>query len=186
MSVELARWQFTVEDYSRMIEAGIFGEDDRVELINGEIIEMSPIGSAHAACVKLLNAILSQRFAGRYIVSVQDPVVLNDASEPEPDVALLKHRADFYRGSHPQARHIVLVIEVADTSVDYDRDVKIPLYAASGIKEAWLVDLTSAQVLVHDRPGGGTYRRIRKFDGRSVIESRVIGLPGIGVDEIIS
>src|SRR5262245_46919931 len=121
MSVEVARRHFTVDDFSRMMEAGIFGEDDRVELIEGAVIEMSPIGSTHAACVKLLNSLLSKRFGDRYIISVQDPIVLTNETEPEPDIALLKYRADFYASELPHARSVHLVIEVADTSLEYDR-----------------------------------------------------------------
>jgi Uma2 family endonuclease len=185
MSVQLARRHFTVDDFARMVEAGILTEDDRVELIDGEILEMSPIGSAHAACVKLLNSILSQRSSGRYIVSVQDPIVLTNSTEPEPDIALLRHRRDYYAKALPRARDTYLVIEVADSSVDYDRDVKIPLYATSGIKEAWLVDLNSDLVEVYDRARGGIYQRCRRFGRGEVVESRFVGQPSLNINDLL-
>jgi Uma2 family endonuclease len=128
----VARHLFTVDEYHRMGEAGIFGEDDRVELIEGEIIEMSPIGSPHAARVKRLTQLLVRRLGTRAIVQVQDPVVLSQLSEPQPDLAVVKARADFYAAGHPQPTDILLVVEVADTSRVFDRNVKAPLYAPCG------------------------------------------------------
>ncbi|HEY7911893.1 MAG TPA: Uma2 family endonuclease, partial [Blastocatellia bacterium] len=118
MSVQVEKWVFTVDEYHRMSEAGILTEADRVELIEGEIIKMSPIGKQHAACVKRLNAILSRKVGDAAIISVQDPIRLDDYSEPEPDVALLRPRDDFYSGELPGAEDVFLIIEVADTSVE--------------------------------------------------------------------
>lgn len=116
MSVALVRHRFTVDEYYRMAQAGIFSEDDRVELLDGEIVERSPIDSKHAGCVKGLTHFFGQKLGDRAVVGVQDPIRLGEYSEPQPDLALLKPRADFYRNAHPTAEDVLLVVEVADTS----------------------------------------------------------------------
>lgn len=141
MSVQLLRRKFTLEQYHKMAESGILTEDDRVELIRGEIVEMSPIGRRHAACVRRLVTLFSEKLRLRAIVDTQNPVELSDRSEPQPDVALLQPRPDFYEAGHPKAKDIFLLVEVADTTAETDRDVKIPLYAEDGISEVWLVDI---------------------------------------------
>lgn len=153
----IRRHRLTVADYHRMGEAGILTEDQRVELIEGEIVDMSPMGSRHAGIVKLLNRILAQAVGDLAIVSIQDPVRLSDFSEPEPDIALLRPRPDFYVKSHPGPRDVLLLIEVADASVRYDRDVKLPLYARHGIAEVWLVDLEGGKITLHTQPEGERY-----------------------------
>src|SRR5918997_6720202 len=120
MSVQIARRHFTVDDFYRMLEAGILTEDDRVELIDGEIIEMSPIGSRHASCVMRLNAVLTKRLGDTAIVNVQNPLRLSTRSEPLPDCSLLKPREDFYSRAHPTPDDVLLVVEVADSSIGYD------------------------------------------------------------------
>ncbi len=155
--VEVAKRRFSAEDFHRMALAGIFRPEDRVELIDGEIIEMSPIGKAHAACVNRLNRSFSDRLRSRVLVSVQNPVRLAPESEPQPDIALLRPRADDYAGAHPGPEDVLLLVEVADTTQAYDRDVKAPLYARAGIKEVWLVDLAAARVEVFRRPEAGRY-----------------------------
>lgn len=152
MAVQLARKLFTVDEYHNMIDAGILTEDDRLELLGGEIVEMSPIGSRHAATVKRLNQLFSKQYSGKAIISVQDPIQTDIFTEPEPDLALLKPRADFYAGSHPEPGDVLLVVEVAETSVYSDREVKIPLYAKAGIREVWLVALAEQYVEVHTNP----------------------------------
>jgi len=142
-----------------MAQTGILGESDRVELLEGELVEMSPIGSRHAACVKRLNRLFSQCLSQRALVSIQDPILLNERSEPQPDLVLLKPRADFYAQAHPQPRDILLIVEVADTYVDYDRQVKIPLYAQAGIIEIWLLDLVSVEV--YRQPVAREYKDIQ-------------------------
>ena len=129
MAMQVTRHQFTVDEYHRMSEAGVFGEDDRVELIEGDILEMAPIGSRHAACVTRLNRLLSSRLASDVIVRVQDPILLDDGSEPQPDVVVARFQADFYESKHPGPRDLLLVIEVAESSLGFDRDVKMGLYA---------------------------------------------------------
>ena len=136
-----------------MAEAGILTEDDRVELINGEIIRMAAIGSRHAACVSRINALFSRLLAGHATISVQNPVRLGDLSEPEPDLALLLPREDFYAGAHPGPGDVLLLIEVADSSLDFDRQTKVPLYATAGIAELWIVNLAQRQVEVFRGPG---------------------------------
>ena len=157
MAIQLLRRRFTVGEYGRMIEAGILGEDDRIELLEGEIVEMAPIGSRHAACVNRLNQLFSQRAAGRCIVAVQNPIKLDEFSEPQPDLALLRPRADFYSESHPGPEDILLVVEVSDSSADYDKAVKVPLYGNAAVPEVWLVDLAACAVEVHRVPVPGGY-----------------------------
>ena len=184
MHVQVPTRRFTVEEYQRMAEAGILGEDDRVELLDGRIVEMMPIGERHAACVRRLNNLLAERARGRAIVDVQDPVYLDRWSLPQPDVTLLRPRADFYT-NHPRPEDLLLVVEVADTSLRYDRDEKLPRYAASGIIEAWLVDLEGERIEVHREPGPKGYARVRTVKRGGKVE--VAGIPGVMLasDEIL-
>lgn len=168
-----------------MAETGILSEDDRVELIEGEIIEMSPIGSRHAACVRRLDALFNQRLGGAAQVSAQNPVLIDEYSQPEPDVALLKPRDDFYSEAHPGASDVLLIVEVADTSVEYDRQVKAPLYARASIGEMWLVNLQADVLEVYTRPENGAYRDERHLaKGDSVSLTAIPGLT-IAVEEIL-
>ena len=185
MSVQVAKRYFNVTEYYRMTEAGILSEDDHVELIEGEILEMSPIGSRHAACVKRLNTLLG-RLVGRDItISVQDPIHLDDYSEPQPDVALLRSREDFYAEGHPAPSDVLIVIEVADTSVDYDRDVKVPLYARAGIAEVWLVNLPEDSIEIYAEPRNGAYGEFRQAKRGESIASRIIPALTLGVDTVL-
>ena len=164
MAVEIARRRFTVDEYHRMGQAGILREDDRVELIDGEIVEMTPIGSPHAACVtRLAHAFFAM--VGRHAaVRVQNPIALGATSEPQPDLALVRPRADFYAGGHPGPGDVWLVVEVADTSLTFDRTVKVPLYARAGIPEVWVVDLAGQRVEVYRRPAGGLYADVQRHE----------------------
>lgn len=167
-----------------MADAGIFGEDDRVELLAGEIVEMTPIGSRHAACVSRLNRLLSQRLGEEYIVRVQDPVRLDDHSEPQPDVAVVKARRDFYRDAHPGPTDVLLAIEVADTSADTDRAEKVPLYSGAAIPEAWVVDLSSRVIDVYRQPARDGYRqhvRIGAGDQLTSVSVPLLSLPAADV-----
>lgn len=139
---EIRRHRLTVEDYHRMGEVGILSEDARVELIEGELIDMAPIGSQHAGTVSALTDVFTSALHGRAIVAVQSPVTLDDQSEPQSDLAILKFRGDYYRAAHPGSADVLLLIEVADTSAAYDRGIKVELYARYGIPEVWLVDLS--------------------------------------------
>lgn len=150
--------KFSVSDYYRMTDAGIFGEDDRVELIEGEIVALTPIGSPHASRVAMLLRSLSRNLGDRAILQVQNPVTLDDYSEPEPDLMLLRPRADYYASAHPGPADVLLLIEVAQSSLAYDRDEKLPLYAAHEIPEVWLVDVDGAALTVYRDPQDGGYR----------------------------
>ncbi|QSJ19871.1 Uma2 family endonuclease [Nostoc sp. UHCC 0702] len=172
MSVQLLRRKFTVEQYHKMVESGILAEDDRVELIRGEIIEMSPIGTKHAACVNRLVNLLVQLLGKRVIVAAQNPIALNNKSEPQPDVALLKPRDDFFATAHPQPQDIFLLIEVSDSTVMYDREEKIPLYAEANIIEVWLIDINEQIVEVYQQPTAAGYQHMQKFtSGESLLIS---------------
>lgn len=138
MSTLLPRRPFTTAEYHRMTEAGVLTEDDHVELIDGEIVQMAAIGPRHAACVKRLAEFLIVKVRRWAMVGVQDPIQLNDYSEPEPDISLLKRRADFYAQSHPTPAEVLVAIEVAISTVESDRTAKLPIYARAGISEAWL------------------------------------------------
>ena len=161
------RRPFTVGEYYRMAEAAILTEEDRVELIAGQIVAMSPIGSRHAACVDRLNGLLHRQPGSAFIVRVQSPIALDAYSEPEPDLVLLRPRTDFYADAHPAASDVLLAIEVADTSADYDREdfdelsrvVKLPLYAHAGLPEVWLIDLQKSRIEVYARPQDSAYQQ---------------------------
>lgn len=163
MSVHLNRWQVTADAYQRMIESGVLTENDRVELVEGTLVVMSPIGSRHAACVNRLNRTFVIGMGADAIVSVQNPVALSEYSMPEPDLALLKPREDFYTAGLPGPADILLLIEVADTSIDYDRDVKAPLYAKVGIPETWIVNLADNWVDRYTNPGAAGYHVRTRF-----------------------
>ena len=153
----IQKHRLTVEEYHRMGEAGILGPQDRVELIEGEIIDMSPIGSNHAGTVNYLNQVLFAALQENAIISPQNPIILNDRNEPDPDIVLLKPRKDFYRQSHPTPNDVLLIIEVADTSLRYDSEIKIPLYARYGIPEVWIVDLENNQLTKYLSPNDDHY-----------------------------
>jgi Uma2 family endonuclease len=158
MRIETTKKLFTVDEYYRMADAGILTREDRVELIDGEIIEMSPIGVRHAGCVNAATAALTQAFRGKAVVSVQNPLQLTNYTEPEPDVVLLQFRTDSYRGKKQEAADALLVLEVSDTSFAYDSKVKLPLYAEAGIPEVWIENLLEDRLMVYRRPQGNTYR----------------------------
>lgn len=158
----LSRHRFDVDDYHQMARAGILTEEDRVELIDGEIVEMHAIGSRHFACVIRLTRLLIAGLGERAIVSVQGPVRLDRYSEPDPDVVVLHPRADTYAGGLPGPDETFLVIEVADTSLTYDRQVKLPLYARTGIPEVWIVDLTTGVVETHRDPSDDGYAHVTR------------------------
>jgi Uma2 family endonuclease len=152
---------FNVDEYYRMAEFGIVREDERLELLEGEIIEMPPIGSHHSGAVNRLTALLTGRIGSQAIVSVQNPLRLSDVSSPQPDCALLQPRPDFYTGSHPVPEDVLLLIEVADRSLDTDQQVKLPLYARASIPEVWIVALNDDAIEVYRGPGeAGTSRSL--------------------------
>lgn len=168
--------RFTVSDYHRMADAGILNEDSRVELIRGQIIDMAVIGSLHLAVVNRLTRLLPASIAGHGLLSVQNPVRLDDGSEPQPDVAVLKPRADDYEAATPGPADVLLLIEVSDSTLRYDREVKVLLYAESGISECWLVDLAGRAVEVYRRPVGGRYAEMRRVGPEGTLD--IEALPG--------
>jgi Uma2 family endonuclease len=169
-----------VADYYRMAEVGILAPDARVELIDGDIIDMAPPGTLHAATVHRLNEILTRSVGSRASVLVQNPVQLSDLSEPQPDLALLRRREDFYSEHHPRSADVLLIIEVADTSLRFDRDTKVSLYALHGIREVWLVDLRGRRLVRHRTPQQGSYALVDEPDFRAALD--VAALPGVAVD----
>jgi Uma2 family endonuclease len=163
------RRRFTRAEYYRMAEVGILGEDDRVELIEGEIVQMSPIGRLHRAFVGNLGQILSARLIGRAVVWVQNPLVLTDDTEPVPDIVVYRPRAVPFKEREPDARDTLLVIEVADSSLSYDRRTKLRLYARAGIPEYWIVDCTAETVEIYRDPDGLAYREMTRATGAATL-----------------
>jgi Uma2 family endonuclease len=164
MTSDLLQRRLTLEQYERMVEGGILTSGDRVELLDGEIVEKVPIGTRHSACVIRLQRLFMRALDdGRATVAVQSPLGLPPNSEPEPDVALLKPRADDYASLHPRPQDVLLVVEVCDSSIGRDR-VKLRLYARAGIPEVWLVDLTRNLVDVYRRPDGARYAERATFE----------------------
>jgi Uma2 family endonuclease len=159
VALPVSRRRFTVDEYERMAEAGILGEDDRVELLEGEIVEMAPIEPVHAGCVNRLNHLLMSRLGDRAVVSVQNPIRLSLHSEPQPDVVLLRARDDFYSAGHAGPGDVLLAVEVCWATAAYDGLVKLPLYARAGVAQAWLVDLDGGAVEAYRlaAPGAGAY-----------------------------
>ncbi len=186
MTIPPRKYRFTVHDYHRMAEAGILGEDDRVELIEGEIIEMSPIGSRHAGCVNRLTRLLVRGVGNRAVIGAQNPVRVSDLSEPQPDIAVLEPRADDYAGRHPEPADVLLLIEVADTSLAADRDVKAPLYAVSGIAEYWIVDLENGAVDVFRDPTPQGYRTTHRARRGETLRPLAFPELTIAVGEIVT
>lgn len=165
MSVSLSRRLFKTQEFRDMIEAGVFQEDDRLELVDGEIVEMAPIGNRHATCVRKLNLLL-RKVGDRAFVDVQNPLGISDENDFYPGVVLLRPRADEYAGGIPRASDTLLVIEVADTTLRFDRSIKKPRYAAAGATELWIIDLegSRSRIWVHRKPLEGDYGEV--FEAR--------------------
>lgn len=180
MAASLPRYRFTVVDYRRMGESGILAPDARVELLDGEIVTMSPIGPLHVYSVTLLNDHLAARVGPEWLVAVQSPIQLDDYSEPQPDLAVLRRRD--YRTALPTPADVLLVIEVADSSREYDRETKLRRYAAAGIPESWLADLTSTVLERHSEPRDGLYRQVALGRPGDTLASTVVPDLTIPVD----
>ena len=182
--MEVKRRRFTVHDYHRMGEAGILHEDDRVELIEGEIVEMTAIGTRHFSCVNGLTRLLVMSVGDEAIISVQNPVRLNEYTELQPDLAVIRPRD--YRESLPEPDDVLLLIEVSDTTLPYDRGVKLPLYARAGIREVWIVDLPGETIERYTAPSANGYRRVEQMRRGQTLEST--SLPGLApsVDEVLA
>jgi Uma2 family endonuclease len=174
------RHRITVDEYHRMAEVGLLARDARVELVEGEIIEVAPIGKAHTSVVEQLTRLLVRAVGDDAIVRVQGSVRLSQWSEAEPDVVLLKPRPDFYRNEFASGADTLLVIEVSDSTLRYDRDIKVPLYARHGVPEVWIVDLQNDQLLVYGSPSDGAYGRPTSVARPQTM--LVTGLPGVAVD----
>ena len=185
MTVQLLRRRFTASEYQRMGQAGILGEDDRLELLEGEIVEMAPIGSRHQATVDRLNRLFSRRAADEAMVRVQGPVRLGGDSEPQPDLILLRRRSDFYASAHPGPDDVLLLVEVSDTSTEYDREVKLPLYARHGIVEVWLVGLEAGVVEVYRGPTAQGYQEVSQSQRGQGLSSEAFPHLELAVDEVL-
>jgi Uma2 family endonuclease len=185
LPTEVKRHRFTAEEYRAMAEAGVLGEDDRVELVDGEIVDMAPIESPHLSCVVAMTHLLVESSGGRWFVSVQNPVRLGEHDEPQPDLALLRGRPDPAAPAPPRPEDVLVVIEVSDTTLSYDKNAKLPLYARVGIPEAWIADLNGHKVEVRHHPGPDGYRMSRSFDaGARIVSGAVEGL-SVAVDEVL-
>jgi Uma2 family endonuclease len=185
MGTEISKRLFTVEDYQRMVEAGILSEDDRVELIRGEVVAMSPVGPAHnGAIIRALNALvpLVSRHA---LVSAQGAVRLGKYDEPQPDIVLLRPKADCYTTQHPGPTDILLIIEIADSSLEYDRKMKAGLYAETGILEYWIADIPNDCVWAYSDPHNNTYRTIRRFRRGESLTPHLLAECRIAVDILL-
>jgi Uma2 family endonuclease len=185
MPVQLEKRVFTSDAYHRMAEAGIFSPEDRVELIEGEVIRMSPIGRYHAACVKRLNALLNRKVGHLATIGVQDPVRIGIFSEPQPDIVLLKPRDDFYLAEAPTEEDVLLLIEVADSSIELDREVKLPLYAKANITEVWIVSVQDDHVEVYSGPVQGTYQSAHFLKRGASVSSTALPSLTLRIEEIL-
>jgi Uma2 family endonuclease len=172
--------RFRVDEFRKMTEAGILPEESGWEIIDGYLIDKVTIGSRHASTVKKLNRILSKLLGERAIVSVQDPIHIDDYNEPEPDVALLKPRQDFYAERHPSAEDVFLLIEVSDSTISFDRDIKVRLYAEGGVREVWLVNLIEDTIEQYSSPENGRYGTMTTIKRGSTINS--ISTEGLSLD----
>lgn len=176
----LKRHRLSADDYQRLGETGVLPPDLRVELIDGEIIEMAPIGTRHRAMVSRLDRLLQRAVADRALVAVQTSFRLDPHSEPEPDIGVYRPRADFYATALPTPADTLLLIEVADSSLRYDREVKLPLYARRGVPELWIVDLDANLLRVHREPKGDDFLQVS-----ATATPRTVGiaaLPGVELD----
>jgi Uma2 family endonuclease len=180
------RWRFTVDDFMLMGEVGIFKEGDRVELINGEVVRMNPIGFGHGGRVKRIINLFIPSLHGRAILSVQDPIQVRPRQQPQPDIMLLRPRADFYSTSHPTAADTLLLIEVADSSLEFDTNTKAAVYAQAGISDYWIVDLVNMQLLVHRQPVDGVYRDVRVLGKEDSIQPLAFSDVTIQVSDILA
>lgn len=157
----LTKRKFDIDQYHLMSEAGIINPDERVELIDGDIVQMSPTGDKHLAVVSRINALLTAQLLGKYIVHVQSPVKLSRYSEPEPDLMVVPHRDDYYASTGIHPSDVLLLIEVSDTTLRKDTEIKLPLYAQAGIPEVWIVDLNQEHVTQYTDLESGKYQQKR-------------------------
>lgn len=184
MTTEPTRHLISVDEFERMIGSGVYADSPRLELVNGEIIEMSPIGERHASKVDRLTRRLITLLGEDAIVRVQGPIRLDDFSRPEPDLAVLKPEQDFYESRLPTAQDVLLLIEVSDSSLRYDRDTKLPLYAAAAIPVVWIVDVEAREVLVFAEPIDGSFTTRAAYASGSLPSVRSLAALEVDVRDI--
>jgi len=180
----LRRYRFSAEDYHRMAELQFFPTGQRIELLDGEIVEMSPINSKHASTVALLAKWLIMQLSDQAFVNIQNPVALDEFSEPEPDLLVAKPRPDAYKNGHPKPEDILFLIEVADTSLAKDRTVKLPLYAAAGIPETWIVNLEEECIEVYSAPSPEGFGQVKVFRKEEMVRTEWV--EGLEVGQLVS
>lgn len=185
MAVEIAHRRFNLAEYHAMIEHGILTDRDRVELIAGEIVEMPPIGDPHIGCVAFLNHAFVPKLDGRAVVFVQQPIAIFPDSEPEPDVTVVRYRADFYRTAKAEPQDVLLLVEVGDSSLRFDRFVKLPIYARAGIAEVWVVDLKGSAIEVYTQPAETGYAQRRLAVAGETIKPCAFDDVAIRVSEVL-
>jgi len=184
-SSPIVRHRFTIEQYHDIIDQGIFAEDEPIELIRGEIVRKMPIGNPHAATVNILTRLLPKLIPDIAMISIQNPVLLSD-SEPEPDVAILNFCDDLYASRRPVAQDVLLLIEVADSSLAYDRDVKGPIYAEAGVREYWIVNLMNSTVEVYRDPqSDGRFATVTTAVSGEILTPLLLSGLSVSVDEIL-
>jgi Uma2 family endonuclease len=183
--VELKRRRFTVAELLQLAKLGFLGIDERVELVQGEIVEMSPIGEGHASSVMRLTSLLSTTIGQQAIVNIQNPVQLDEETLLQPDVALLRPRDDFYSKRHPSTEDILLVIEVSDSTLQYDRRVKTALYGAAGVMEYWIINLQKRQIEVHREPQPDGYRAMTRYAPGETLSPLAYPDVVLAVDDIL-
>ncbi len=174
--------RFTVEEFHKMGEAGIFGEDDRVELIDGEVMEMSPAGWRHVWSVNALTMLLASQAQGRYVVSVQNPLTISEHGQPQPDLVLIK---DLPPGRLPTPADSLLAVEVSDSSLAYDRNIKLPRYAAAGVPEVWILNLQANSIEVHSDPTPDGYRKTIRHNHGERVESATVPALAFDANEVL-
>lgn len=184
MPVDLPKRVFNVDEYYRMAEVGIF-QHERVELVEGEIVAMGPMGTPHSACISRLTQELSRLIERRFILRVQLPLRLNERTELEPDISIVRYRSDHFASRQPRPEDALLALEVAESSLPYDQDVKMPLYARAGVPEAWLVDLSTRTVTVHSDPSSEGYQRLISYGPAETAASSSLSWLTLGVEELL-
>jgi Uma2 family endonuclease len=185
MLIEVTRRRFTADEFWRMAEAGLFLERPRVELIDGEIVDMTPLGRRHALCVGFLTEWLVPRLAGRALLLPQLSLRVGPRTECQPDLVLVRPPRAAYGDANPTPGDVLLLVEVADTSLGYDQQIKVPLYAAAGIRELWIVDLVNEVVQVHRDPAGNRYRAVEQVGRGGTVAPAAFPDLALSVDALL-